>query len=266
VVLCRESVGPDDYVPDFVDDFLATGVVFLAEESGRAVGMMVYHDIPDGGVWLHAARTHPDQRKQGVATALMSACERLARERSRTAMRLWAEADNAASVAANRKYGYEERARFTRMRVSASRPGPAVRLAPFDVGRDWGTLKASPFLARSAGYLFHDFYFLPLTRRTAEWLGRDGALWRWGDTVVSISEDFHEARGRDLQVQLLAGDPAAILRAAPSIARNRGADRVESFLPHDRPLLETARDTGFDLMDWGREAVLFEKPLPAKVR
>jgi len=263
VTLCRESVGPDDYVPDFVVDFLATGVVFVAEESGRAVGMMVYHDVPDGSVWLHAARTHPDHRQRGVATALVRSCEDLARERHRNALRLWADASNHASVAANRKYGFHERARFTRMRVPASRRAPEVRLEPLDLANDWPALDASPLLRQSARYVFHDFYFIPLNRDNAEWLGREGALWRFGAHAVSVSEDFEGVRGKDLQVQLLAGDPAAILRAAPAIAHARGADRVESFLPHDREVLETAREAGFELMDWGREAVLFEKPLPA---
>jgi hypothetical protein len=178
-------------------------------------------------------------------------------------MRLWAAASNVPSVAANRKYGYEERARFTRMRISTSHPAPDVRLEPLDLARSWTRLVASPLLRQSAGYLFHDFYFLRLTRPTAEQLAREGALWAFGSCAVSLSDDFEEARGKDLQVQPLAGDPAAILRAAPAIARVRGADRVESFLPHDPALLATAQLAGFEFMDWGQEAVLFEKPLPS---
>lgn len=262
VALCRESMGPDDYVPAFVDDFLRTGVVFLAETSGSPVGMMVYHDVPDGSVWLHAARTHPAWRQRGVATELMAACERLALERRRTALRLWAAASNEASVTANRKYGFEERARFTRMRIPASPTRFETRLEPLNLAKDWALVEGSPLLRQGRGYVFHDFYFVPLTRTNAEWLARDKALWRWDSQVVALSEDYEDASGRDLQIQALAGDPAAILRAAPGIAGARGADRVETFLPHDPRLLETARQAGFDFMDWGQEAVVFEKPLP----
>ncbi len=263
--LCREAVGPDDYVPAFIEGFLRTGVVFLAEAEGRAVGMMVYHDVPDGSVWLHAARTHPDLRQQGVATGLMRVCEGLARKRDRRAMRLWAEAANVASVAANRKYGFRERARFTRMRVPAARDRRDVRVEPFDPKRDRPLLSSSAVLRRGAGYVFHDFYFLPLTQRNAAWLCGVGALWRLGRGVVSLSEDFEGPWGKDLQVQLVAGDPDRILRAAPAIAAIRGAERVESFLPHDAALLAKARRAGFETMEWGQEAVLFEKRLPRRV-
>ena len=102
--------------------------------------------------------------------------------------------------------------------------------------------------------------FYPIVPNAA-WLARERALWRFGSQVISVSEDFEDVWGKDLQIQLLAGDPAIILDAAPGIAQSRGADRVESFLPHDPAVLDEARRAGFDLMDWGREAVLFEKPV-----
>ena len=260
VALCQEAVGPEDYVPAFVDEFLQTGVVFLAEASGNAVGMMVYHDVPDGSAWLHAARTHPEFRKRGVATALMASCERLARERERTSMRLWAEASNVASVAANRRYGFAERARFTRMRIPAAGADDAPLLEEMSWTADvLSAIESSTILPRAAGYVFHDFYFLPLVRANGERLARERALWRFGANGLSMSEDYEEAWGRDLQIQPLFGDLDEILRACPAIAAARGAERVESFLPHDTAVLAVARGCGFEPMEWGREAILFEK-------
>lgn len=262
VVLCHAAVGADDYVPDFVDAFLETGVILVAEDAQRVIGMMVYHDIPDGSAWLHAARTHPDYRRRGVATALMSAGEALSQERRRTAMRLWASADNAPSVAANRKYGFRERARFTRMRIPAAHLEEAPALEALRPrADDWSSIEASPILRVSAGYIFHDFYFLPLDPRNAGRLADEGALWRFGSNGLSMSEDYEDVWGKDLQIQPLFGDLGRILRACPSIAAARGADRVETFLPHDASFLRTAREAGFVPMEWGQEAILFEKVL-----
>lgn len=259
--LCRAAVGADDYVLGFLERFVRDSATLVATDRGRIVGMMVYDDTPDGAVWLHAARTHPAVRRRGVATELNQACEDLGRIRGRTALRLWAEAQNAASVEAARRSGFEERARFTRLRIAADRAAPDVDLEPLDPERDGPLLKASPLLRRTAGYVFHDFYFLPLTQTNARWLAAEGALWRFGGNAVAISEDFEDVWGKDLQVQLLAGDVSAFCRAAPAIARARGADRVESFLPHETSILQAARAAGFEPMGWGQEAILFEKRL-----
>ncbi len=263
--LCIASVGPDDYVLGFLKRFLRDSVTFLALDGATRVGMMVYDDTPGGGVWLHAARTHPAYRRQGVATSLNAACEALARSRGRRALRLWASASNTASVAAAQGSGFGERARFTRMRLEVPKGTRGVRLDPIDLAKDWPAARASPLLALGRGYLFHDFYFLPMTGANARWLARHDALWRLGTSLVSLSDAYEGLRGKDLQIQLVAGDPAALLGAAARIAKGRGAERVESFLPHDAALLALARDAGFDFMDWGREAVLFEKPLRAPV-
>ncbi len=259
--LCADSVGEDDYVLRFLERFVGNSVTFVAIEDAQIVGMMVYDDTPDGSVWLHAARTHPDHRMRGVATSLTRACEDLARSRGRTSLRLWAAASNVASVTATQRQGFLERARFTRMRIAGAAPGPRIRLEPLDLERDGAVLAESSILRRTKGYVFHDFYFLPLNAATSRFLSSEGALWRVGSSGVSISGDFEDPGGKDLQVQLLFGDFAEILAAAPSIGRDRGADRVESFLPHDPAILEAAKRAGYEFMEWGQEAVLFEKPL-----
>lgn len=261
--LCVASVGPDDYVLRFLPRFTAESTTYLAEEGGRAIGMVVYDDTPDGGAWLHAGRTHPDYRRRGVATTLTRRCEQFAGTRGRTSLRLWAAASNVASVSASRRQGYLERARFTRMRVASAPPGPAVPLEPLVQIRDWRALASSSILQMSAGYVFHDFYFLPLNVRTLPLLSDLGALWRLGDSGVEISGDLEEATGVSLQIQPLFGDPSVVLAAAPGIGRDRGADRVESFLPHVPEILDAARRAGYESMEWGQEAILFEKLLPA---
>ena len=264
VALCEASVGPDDYVPDFLEDFLATGIVLLAEDDGGVVGMAVYHDVPDGSAWLHAARTHPDHRRQGVATALMTECEAIARRRHRNAMRLWASASNVASVQANLRYGFRERARFTRLRAAAqpSAEMPALERLRVDAGT-WSAIRASPTLRKGGGYLYHDLYFLRLERSVAERLARGGALWAFGSSGLSLSLDETEGRGTDLQVEPLFGSVSEVLRLAPGLAAARGAERVETFLPRDAALRSVARGAGFRLMEWGRDAVLFERLLRA---
>ena len=260
--LCEAAVGPDDYVPRFLDEFLATGVVVLAEEDRQVVGMTVYHDVPDGSAWLHAARTHPGYRRQGVATALMTECEAIARHRHRSAMRLWASSSNVASVTANQRYGFRERARFMRMRAPAapSPQTPVLERMRVDAPT-WSAIRTSPILRRSCAYLAHDFYFLRLDRAGAERLARGRALWTLGSNGLSVSGGEADGDRLGLQVQPLFGSLPAILGAAPGIAAVRGADRVETFLPQDARVRRAARRAGFRPMEWGRDAILFERRL-----
>ncbi len=262
--LCASAVGPDDYVPMFLEEFLRTGVVLVAEDADELIGMVVYHDVPDGSAWLHAARTRPEYRRKGVATNLMTRCEALARRHHRTSMRLWANADNIASVRANRKYGFRERARFTRMRLAIGRATGGVRLEPLQAREGWALVADSTLVRQGGGYVFHEFYFLPVTQASMRLLAADHALWGLRGNVISISEDFEDPGHRGVQIQLLAGDPSELLRAIPSVARARDALWVESFLPHEPSLLRRARRAGFALMDWGQEAVVFEKRLRAR--
>ena len=176
-------------------------------------------------------------------------------------MRLWASANNVASVSANRKFGFRERARFTRMRVAASsREMPPLEPLRLDA-RSWAALRGSSILRRSAGYLYHDFYFLRFDRANAARFANDGVLWRMGAGGLSLSADVTADRGSCLQIQPLFGDLRALLRAAPTVAAARGAVRAESFLPHRADVLAAARDAGYRPMEWGQEAILFEKPL-----
>lgn len=264
LALCEAAVGADDYVPVFLEEFLRTGVILVAEDALRMLGMVVYHDVPDGSAWLHAARTHPAFRRRGVATDLMKACEALSRRRHRSAMRLWANADNVASVRANTKLGFRERARFTRMRLDLGRGGARVSLEPLRAPDAWRLLADSALVEKGGGYVFHDFYFLPVTSATVRLLAAEKALWCSGGNVFGLSEDFEDPERRGLQIQLVAGSPTDMLRMIPGIARARNARQVESFLPHDAGLLRSAKRAGFALMDWGQEAVLFEKRLRAR--
>jgi hypothetical protein len=67
----------------------------------------------------------------------------------------------------------------------------------------------------------------------------------------------------------VAGDAAKVLQGMPAAAWNRGAKRVAGFVPHDRAVLQAAEKAGFETVPWGKEAVLFERPVevgPASYR
>ncbi len=78
VELCTAAVGPDDYVIPMVEDMTLHGVIHVALDGDRIVGMMHYTETIDRSGWLGAARTRPDHRRKGVASALMGSFTGLA--------------------------------------------------------------------------------------------------------------------------------------------------------------------------------------------
>jgi len=260
--LCRSAVGPDDYILRVLDDLLLRNVTFVALDDDRIVGSMTYREVFDGSAWLSAARTHPRYRRKGVALALVRALEGVARMKGLHALRLWSSASNRAGVAAFTRAGFREVARFDRIVSDAARSPTRVSLARIALTEDtWSRIEGSPLLARTNGYVAHEWAFVPLDRANAHYLSNRGALWGWGANAVILA-DASETFGDDvLEMSPVHGDLRAILREAPRIARGRERGRVESFVPHDEGTLRIAADAGFAPGSWGKEAILCERLL-----
>jgi ribosomal protein S18 acetylase RimI-like enzyme len=262
VDLCRTAEGPDDYVLTFLDHFLERATTYAAMDGERIIGTMTYTDLVDGAGWLSAARTLPEYRGKGVASDLVRALEGLAVSRGRHALRLWTAASNAAGIATFRKNGLREVARFTRMQAEPSPKAAVSRYLPFGADADLMiALEGSDLLSLSNGYVSYDYGFVRVDRGLLRYLQGVGALMGWGGQVAIVSGASEGYVEEALEVEPLAGDLAALLAEARVHARAGDKARVETFLPHDPMILETARNVGFTHMAWGQEAILCEKPL-----
>lgn len=260
--LCRAAVGKDDYVITYLDRILARDTGYVALEGARIVGLMTYEAQRDGSAWLGAARTHPDARRKGVATALTAALEERARADGRTATRLWSEAMNAPAQAAVRKAGYRELGRFARLSTltSAEKGEPGATRAGFD-DRLLEDVLRSRVLSLSDYYVALDFGFIALRRKVLEMLVEQGLVWRETRTVFTFLPSLDDPFGPYAHTAVLAGDVTAALLMARGLAASVGAENMGTFLPKDRQILEAAHAAGFELGEWGQDAVLFEKTL-----
>lgn len=262
IALCRASAGPDDYVVDFLDHFLGRAITYVALDGDRFVGTMTYTELLDGAAWLSAARTLPEYRGKGVASDLVRSLEGLAVSRGRNALRLWTAASNAAGTATFRKNGLSEVARFTRMKAEPSSETAASRYRPLRADADLqAAIEDFGILSLSQGYVSYDYGFVRVDRDLLRSLQEAGALLGWDAQVALVSGASEGYVEEVLEVEPLDGSLAALLAEARIHAKTHGKARVETFLPHDPAILETARKVGFTNMEWGQEAILCEKRL-----
>ncbi len=256
--LCRVAISDDDYVIVMLDELIKKAATFIALDGRKVIGMMVYHRQLDGTGWISSARTHPDYRRGGVAASIVRALESHGRGLGAKALRLWTEGDNELGKAAFFRIGFREVGRFTRLIASEAESGfekEVVKLSYSDYL--WKAVKASQIAEGSKLYVNHGFGFVKLDPAVLNRFADEGFLYGWDGTVAALTEFFYMGT-ETLEGQILVGDLSDGLRSLRSIAQDFGIKLVQSFPPHSATLLPMARDAGYDLMEWGNEAILCE--------
>ncbi len=107
---CEHTFDWGDYIPDVWDTWMKQkhGEVFTALIDNKPVGIMRVSITKPGEVWLQAARTHPDYRRRGVATALTDACLKWAKSKGAETAVLSTDSDNYAAQGAIQNLGFTQ--------------------------------------------------------------------------------------------------------------------------------------------------------------
>ena len=255
--LCRAAEGPEDYVLEFLDDMILRGVFLVALDGNRIIGAVSYREALDRSAWLAAARTHPEYRRQRVASELIESLAGLARRSGIHALRLWSSASNSGGVASARACGFKEVSRFARMTCPSMRGGlrpPSISFSTELSER----IRDSDLLRRGKGYIPYDWYFVKLTTGNVHLMANAGALFAIDSGIACFS-----APGElTLEFGLIEGSPVPLLRGIARTAGAMGCKQATGFLPQDSALISGARKLGYVPGTWGKHAILFERPIP----
>ena len=92
------------YKPELLRKFLESGgILLLAKDGDKIAGAVIayklLHPAGEDSLYVHELDTHPDYRRQGVATLLMNKCKDIAKELNLTEVWLGTETDNDAANA-----------------------------------------------------------------------------------------------------------------------------------------------------------------------
>ena len=89
----------DSYEPERLRAFLKAGsILLLAKDGENIAGVIVAHILPDPSgknmFFVFSLDTHPNYRRQGVATMLMNKCKEIAKEKGLVEVWIIANSDN----------------------------------------------------------------------------------------------------------------------------------------------------------------------------
>jgi ribosomal protein S18 acetylase RimI-like enzyme len=252
----RTIWGGQDRIPDVFDRWVThrTGPFFVAESSGRVVGMGKLTVVTATEAWLEGGRVAPGWRRRGIATALFAHRLAYARDRGFRVVRFSTASTNTPIHRAARRFGFSRIAALQRYEAAAragERPASARTadtaamrralppLIQFHAGWEWRALTTAD--VRSATARRRAF----VAGEKGEAAAIIGPSYEGSLTVVAVG-----GRGRALR---------DLLGALRGEAARRGLDDVSLFVDGSAQR-RAARAAGYR-PPWSGAAYLYELAL-----
>jgi len=162
---CRKTWSWGDYIPKVWDKWLKekSGGVFIATIDHVPVGITHLSLDKPHEIWLSGARTDPNYRRMGVATAITKKCLEYAKRKGAKVARLTTESDNIAAQAAIKKLGFKPISEFVEMtteKIARENGKNSKWTEKTDTNALWNYLQTSEIYCKAAGLytvLFHWF-------------------------------------------------------------------------------------------------------------
>lgn len=187
---CEHTFDWGDYIPDVWDNWLKEkqARLFTATLNSKPVGVMRVSMQKPGEAWLQAARTHPDYRRKGVATALANACLKWAKNKGAKIARLATDSDNYVAQRALKKLGFTQITDFLIMKcekLQVERIEGSRWAQKTDIEKIWKFLTNSNIFKESAGLYTILFTWISLDKQDlARFIVNKKAIVHESDDVV----------------------------------------------------------------------------------
>ena len=257
---CEKTWSWGDYVPKVWDKWLKerNNPVFVAAINSMPVGISHLSVDKPSEVWLSAARTDPNYRRMGVATAITRKCLEYAKKKGAKVARLVTGSNNEAAQAVLEKLDFEPIAEFVEMVTEDVKDerSEKSRWAEKDQSETiWNYLQSSETYGKAAGLytiLFHWFS-----------LGKD-ALKRFVEEQKAIVHEnekgelngltlIDDATARQwhedtIQTCYIDGDNNAVLDMIKFLKNHccgLGVKRIYGFTCNRKPITRALEELGF---------------------
>lgn len=220
------------YLPAVFDQFLndPEGDFSVAEVDGEVVGCGKFTVMPDGSAWLETLRVIPQAQGQGVGKAFYARFFEVARRKGIDAMRMYTGVRNKVSKGLAERHGFTLAGTYRGMSKAA---GTAVGNESFRAVTDpeRAVELLMPQEARWGGFVVMNRTFYRLTPALCETWAIEGKIFEEpsSGSVVALGARFMPEQA--LHLALFSGDEGLCLEFATSLARVRGAARVQCMFP-----------------------------------
>jgi len=271
---CRHTWSWGDYIPYVWDKWLKepNGKTFVATVEGVPVGIQHITIDKPGEAWLSGARTAPQYRRMGVASAITMKCLEYAKSMGVRVARLVTESNNVAALAAVQKMGFTPIAEFIEMTLE--KPSKEESISSFWAGENqledlWSYLQFSTVFHKAAGLYTLLYHWYSLDKHDLEQFvkRRKTIIYSGGDGVVKgliLVDDsvVNEWRENAIQTCYIDGDFEAVLDMAKFLKTycyQRAIEKIYGFTCNHSPITEALEKLDFKKPEV--KAIVFEKRL-----
>ncbi|MGB9740767.1 MAG: GNAT family N-acetyltransferase [Candidatus Bathyarchaeales archaeon] len=269
---CEKTWSWGDYIQEVWDDWLKdkNGRVFVATINGVPVGISKLSIDKPHEVWLSGARTDPNYRRIGVATAITKKCLKYARQNGAKVARLVTESDNMAARVVLKKIGFKPITEFVEMTTDKImiEKGTNSRFAEkTETEVLLRYIQKSRIYHKAAGLYTVLFHWFSLEKEDLErFVTQQKAIVHSnskgeidGLTLIddAPAREWHE---NAVQTCYLDGKRKAItdmMRFLETICATSGIKKIYAFTCNYRPILKALEELNFKLS--GSTKIVYEK-------
>jgi len=228
---CVNTFRWGDYIDRVWDYWHKSGQLLVVEEGRRKIGMSHMAICPDGRrVWLEGVRVHPDYRRSGIATKLITKMIKYGRQKGALQASAIVDGTNVASQRMMEKNGFAVVSRWAYYSAGGRprRSKSGARLATIgELEGTWKYLQHSKIYSVSAKRYMESWHWYALDKKALRALIKEQravVIGRPVNGVTIINRHGYWDRTNILQIVYLDAKSAGPLRHLVSFATNTYLD------------------------------------------
>ena len=269
---CEKTWSWGDYIPRVWDRWLKAknGRALVATINGVPIGICQLSIDKPYEVWLRGARTDPDYRRIGVATAITKKCLEYAKRKGAKVARLVTESDNLAAQAVLQKLEFKPIAEFIEMateNITKEKSRNSRWVEKNETEATWKFLHTSETHRKAAGLYTILFHWFSLEKQDLKrFVKRQKAILHENENgeangLTLIDETtVREWRENTVQTCYIDGDHDAVLDMIKFLKNHcwgLGVKKIYGFTCNRKPITRALEELGFKPTD--STEIVYEK-------